>query len=323
MKRAWFVLGAWSLFAGSAAAAGRPMRIEDVLGMRRPSDPQLSPDGTRAAFEAREWNREKDRFDKHIYVAGLRAPSFGRAVSGAGSEWQPRFGADGTLAFLSDRDGSAAVYALASTGGEPRRLFKHPAAISGFEWSPDGKAIVFLAADSDPKPSITKPVIVVDEEPLSSRAWRWNAGDGTVKPLTEPAPYVVEAVVSPDSRKVAYLAEPSPRFLESFQRELYVMPLAGGPSQRLTTNQDAEFDARWSPDGPASASSPLPTTIRSASVRRASTSWPRAEGRSASSPGNSRATSLSTNGWTTPTSSSRPACTSTSVCSSSRAPTRS
>ncbi len=249
MRRAALVLVACSFFPISAGAASRPMRIDDVLGMRRASDPQLSPDGSRAAFEAREWNREKDRFDKHLYVADLRAGSSARAVSGAGSEWQPRFGADGTIAFLSDRDGSAAVYALGAAGSEPHRLFTHPAAIGGFEWSPDGKAIVFLAADSDPAPSITKPVIVVDEEPLSSRLWRWSAGDGSVKPLTEPAPYVVEAVVSPDSRKVAYLAEPSPRFLDTFKRELYVMPLAGGPSQRLTTNQDAEFGVRWSPDG--------------------------------------------------------------------------
>jgi dipeptidyl aminopeptidase/acylaminoacyl peptidase len=92
-------------------------------------------------------------------------------------------------------------------------------------------------------------VIVVDEEPESSRLWRFDARSGTARPLTEPGSYVVEARVSPDGRSVAFLAQPSPRFLDSFSRELYLEPLDGGPPQRLTTNTETEFGVRWSPDG--------------------------------------------------------------------------
>jgi dipeptidyl aminopeptidase/acylaminoacyl peptidase len=226
------------------------MSVDDVLRVRRAGDLQLSPDGTRAAFKVREWNRDQDRFDTHVHVADLRSSRSSQVTFSARSEWQPRWSSDGTLAFLSDRDGRAAVYARAEDGTE-RRLFGHAAAISGFEWCPDGKSLVFLAGEPEPNepPPKTKPVIVVDEEPLSSRLWLFDARDGQARPLTEPGAYVVEARVSPDGRNVAYLAEPSPRFLETFSRELYVLPLAGGRSQRLTTNRDAESNLRWSPDG--------------------------------------------------------------------------
>lgn len=226
------------------------MRFDDVLALRQASDLQLSPDGSRVAFVVREWNRNQDRFDRHIHVANLQSAPSSQVTFSAKSEWQPRWSPEGRLAFLSDRDGRPAVYAR-EEGGTERRLFDHAGAISGFEWCPDGKSLIFLAGESDPEgqPSGTKPVIVVDEEPVSSRLWLFGTLDGKARPLTEPGVYVVGARVSPDGRNVAYLSEPSPRFLDTFKRELYVLALAGGPSQRLTTNQEAEWNIRWSPDG--------------------------------------------------------------------------
>jgi len=239
------------MVAGIAGASGRPMRIDDVLALRRAADLQLAPDGSRVAFAVRQWNRDQDRFDTHIHVAELQAATSAPVKPSAKSEWRPRWSHDGTLAFLSDREGSPAVYTMGARGAEPQRLFRHAGAIRAFEWCPDGKSMVFIAgeADAEPSPSGTKPVIVVDEEPMSARLWLFEAREGRARALTEPGAHVVEAMVSPDGRNVAYLAEPSPRFLDTFKRELYVRPLAAGPSQRLTTNQESEWNLRWSPDG--------------------------------------------------------------------------
>lgn len=252
MKKSRSLLVAVSLLGGLAEAGGRPMRIDDVLALRHASDLQLAPDGSRVAFTVREWNRDQDRFDTHIHVVDLRASAASSQVaSAATSEWQPRWSSEGTLAFLSDREGGPAVYVLARGSAEPRLLFRHSAAVTRFEWCPDGRSVLFIAGETDPKPgpSGTQPPIVVDEEPLSARLWLFDARDGQVRALTEPDAYVVEATASPDGRNVAYLAEPSPRFLDTFKREVFVRPLAGGSAQRLTTNEEAESNLRWSPDG--------------------------------------------------------------------------
>jgi dipeptidyl aminopeptidase/acylaminoacyl peptidase len=251
MRTALSVVVALLLPGGTAAATGRPMSIEDVLRVRHASDLQLAPDGVRLAFVVREWNQDLDRFDRHIHVADLRSARTSQATVGTGAEWHPRWSSNGALAFLSDREGNAGVYVMGESGTEPRRLFAHAAVVSSFEWCPDGASLVFLAGEPDtvPRASRTKPVVVVDEDGASSRLWLFSPKTGQSRALSESSEYVVEARVSPDGHAVAYLAEPSPGFLDTFKRELYVLSLAGGPSRRLSTNQEAESDIRWSPDG--------------------------------------------------------------------------
>src|SRR5262245_57694222 len=98
-----------ALARAGVASDRRPMTVDDVLGLRRAGDLQLSPDGTRVAFAVREWNRGEDRFDTHIHVADLASGRSAQATASRASEWRPRWSPEGTLAFLSDRDGPAAV----------------------------------------------------------------------------------------------------------------------------------------------------------------------------------------------------------------------
>ena len=57
-------------------------------------------------------------------------------------------GANGKIAFVSDRDGNDEIYVMTATGSGVTRLTNNAAVDISPRWSPDGKKIVF-ASDRD------------------------------------------------------------------------------------------------------------------------------------------------------------------------------
>lgn len=105
-----------------------------------PSDPRLSPDGTRVAFVVSTPNIEDDRYDRVIWVE--HEPF----TSGPGDS-SPRWSPDGTrLAFLRSIDGDPAQVAIIPIGGgEARTVTSFDRGVEAMEWSPDGTHIAVVA----------------------------------------------------------------------------------------------------------------------------------------------------------------------------------
>lgn len=67
-----------------------------------------------------------------------------RLTSTAAVESNPHFSPDGrTVAFSSNRSGSAAVYTVPVEGGMPRRLTWHPSSATVRGWTPDGSHVLY------------------------------------------------------------------------------------------------------------------------------------------------------------------------------------
>jgi dipeptidyl aminopeptidase/acylaminoacyl peptidase len=62
----------------------------------------------------------------------------------------PRFGADGRLAFVSDRDGVPQAYVLDLGGGEAERVPGPDGPVVDLAWTADGGALVLAVAEPDP-----------------------------------------------------------------------------------------------------------------------------------------------------------------------------
>jgi dipeptidyl aminopeptidase/acylaminoacyl peptidase len=235
----------------SPASAARPMTYDDVIGLTRPFDVQISPDGARIAFVIEELNTAEDRYVTHVCVVDVSSATTTRITPPEGGGRSPRWSPDGhSLAFLWERDGREQVY-LHSPDAPLRRLVTHEATISSFAWSPDGKYVAYVATDpvtSRARERKTKPVIVVDEDVRLQRLWVAELGSGAVRQLTF-SNHVVQAAWSPDGATLAFLAQPLPKFPEHVKRELYVIPRDGGEAGRLTTNTQEESGITWKPDG--------------------------------------------------------------------------
>ena len=114
----------------------RRMRIDDLTTLAVPSQPALSPDGTRIVYVLRTLDAEGDRNVDQLWPC--RPPAARRAGSPpAPADTAPAWSPDGTrLAFL--RDGQ--VHVLAADGGEPEQVTDLPLGAGAPVWSPDGDA---------------------------------------------------------------------------------------------------------------------------------------------------------------------------------------
>lgn len=126
------------------AAMAQP---ESLYGLLFPSDPQVSPDGQRAAFVLTDVHdtgtkeRPAMRYRARLHLAdghGTRPLTFGD------TDRAPRWSPDGTtLAFL--RGQPAQLHLLPLAGGEAEKVTDLPGSVGDAQWSPDGEHLAFLS----------------------------------------------------------------------------------------------------------------------------------------------------------------------------------
>jgi TolB protein len=125
-----------------------------------------------------------------------------------------------SLAFTSDRDGSAGIYRINPDGSGEIRLAKGSAP----SWSPDGSQIAF--------------VDFVDGRP---EIFVMNADGSAPLRLTDNRD--VSPSWSPDGRQIAFTSS------RDGNAEIYVMNRDGSAVTRLTTNSARDDEPSWSPEG--------------------------------------------------------------------------
>jgi len=134
--------------------------------------------------------------------------------------------ANGKIAFGSDRDGNAEIYAMNADGTGQTRLTNNPAFDGGPAWSPDGTKLAFSSGRDG-----------------SLEIYAMNA-DGTGQTrMTNNTAEDLEPAWSPDGSKVAFNS------LRDGNPEIYAMNADGTGQTRLTNNSAVNVQPAWSPDG--------------------------------------------------------------------------
>jgi dipeptidyl aminopeptidase/acylaminoacyl peptidase len=153
----------------AAPVAAKGLTIEDMLAMRRVSDPAVSPDGKQVAFAVRDTDFEGNRGRLDVWLAQVDGSGVRQLTTHPDNDQDPQWSADGAwIYFLSSRSGSSQVWRIRPGGGEAEPVTKLPADINGFHVFPDGKRLL-VAVDVWPDARTLAESVKRDDERAKSK----------------------------------------------------------------------------------------------------------------------------------------------------------
>ena len=264
------------------SAQKRPFDVETMLKLSRISEPALSPDGKLVAFTVQTIDLDKNTRPKQIYVIPLEGGVPRQITREGTNNERPRWAPDSKqLYVVSNRSGSAQIWAMNPDGANARQITRLSTEAGGILVSPDGTKIVFQSnvypecgaddacnqkrLDADAK----NPVKARVYTSLLYRHWtEWQTNrrqhllvidtDGTgVKDLTpgthDAPPFSLGGpdgyAISPDSAELAFTVNMDAQPATSTNSDIYTVPLAGGDAKKITISPGGDDAPLYSPDG--------------------------------------------------------------------------
>lgn len=236
----------------------------EALRVARVFSPRLSPDGSRVAYLVSSLDMDKDKPGKtvtHLWVVPSAGPASAAREytrgdkSVSGTRWSP----DGkiiafTMLAGEDKDAHPQVWFQYADGGEPWQVTKHKSGVRGFEFSPNGKTLLFIAApapddDQQKRDKLHDDAVVVDHDLKLAQLWTWDVATGAERQITHGDNNVTDAHYSPDGTHIAFTTTPTPLLDDNSMQTAWVMDVASGNVRKLVDTPDYTGTARYSPDG--------------------------------------------------------------------------
>ncbi|MDI3339360.1 MAG: S9 family peptidase [Sphaerobacter sp.] len=236
----------------------QPLTTEQLITQRRPSDPQISPDGQRVAFTLRPISQEKEHPEAAIWVVPFDDGEPRQFTAGQWLDEEPRWSPDGRrLAFLSDRAerGKKSVYVMPADGGEAQRVFDQQGELEHLSWSPDGRFLAVLFTDPETEEEKKRKeerddARVWDTDYKYRRLWVIDLETRAASAVSPEGRQVWGYAWAPDSERLAINVTATPRIDDIFREtEVLVIPRSGGEPTPVFRQIGAAEHLVWSPDG--------------------------------------------------------------------------
>ncbi|MGD0696634.1 MAG: S9 family peptidase [Terriglobia bacterium] len=270
------------LVAAAPAVAKHPITFDDLMKVKRISDPQVSPDGRWVAYVQTTVDLEANKKIGHIWLVPSAGGEARQLTSGTGSDNRPRWSPDGReIAFISTRSGGSQIWIIPTTGGEARQVTSLSTEADGVTWSKRGDWLLFTSQvypdcpdedcnkkrlDQASKSKVKARII--DE--LLFRHWTdWRDGKythllivsakgGATRDLTPGAfdspTFFLGAPdgydISPDGKEVCFTSNHTGHPAWTTNNDLYLVSTAGGEARDITSdNPGSDASPQYSPDG--------------------------------------------------------------------------
>ena len=276
------VLAICSCAAQTAKAqpAKKAFDVDALLRIARISEPRLSPDGKLVAFTIERPDVPANKKVKQISVVPLTggAPT---QITTEGSNQRPRWTSDSKrIVFVSSRGDSSQVWSMNADGSDQKQVTKIATEAGDVLVSPDDKSVVFT---SDVYPECSDEACnqakaaAAKENKVQARVYtsllyrHWSSwqsatrkhiltaplSGGPAKDLTpgqfDAPPFSIggpdDFAISPDGKELAYVSNLEKDQAISTNTDIFVVPIAGGESKRVTLNTGADRSPVYSPDG--------------------------------------------------------------------------
>ncbi|MFC3052606.1 S9 family peptidase [Kordiimonas pumila] len=196
---------------------------DDILALKVPLNPALSPDGKWIAYQVRTNDMEKDKRTNQLWITSSDGKTSLPMTANDYSANTPRWSPDGTwLAFMAAKGGDDAtdqVWVLDMRGGEAQQYTNVKQGVSDFSWAPDSTKMLLIVQDmSDAeKEQLENP----DEE-------------------EKPRPWVIDRL----QFKEDYVG-----YLDRTRTHIYIQNGMMAPAEQVTFGDYDDSEALWSPDG--------------------------------------------------------------------------
>ena len=228
---------------------------KDVKKIIHVSNPVINPNKETVCYVLKKANKKtkKNSWDSEIKITDLSTFKNKTVSSKDFDAFSPKWSPDGkTLAFLSKRtkDKKYQIYFLDMGGGEAQRFTKEKNGVNSFDFSPDGKSVVFTSSH-DPEKSKYKESFAEDVEVIETAFWRLN-GQGSF--LRKRNHLFVQKIKGKKSKKITsgnwsvgswnaqndkilYSRTPNPEsnMGQAMRSELYSVPIQGGKETKITS----------------------------------------------------------------------------------------
>ena len=204
--------------AGSPAAGGRVLAVDDYFRIKEVGDPQISPDGKWVAFTVKTSNLKEDKNRRRIWMVPTGGGTAIALTDENESSSHPRWSPDGKyIAFISAREGGGdddeekgkkQVWILNREGGEAQQLTDTVQDADSFAWSPASDRLVLVLQDASPEE-----IEAAENKAKGSKA----------KP--KPRPWVIDRV---------HFKEDEIGYLDRRRTHLYVFTIADHKQRQIT-----------------------------------------------------------------------------------------